>query len=53
MKPLALTLAALFVLALCGALTSCADLAGLTLSFDEQGNATFQAPPHPLVIPAK
>lgn len=33
--------------------TGCAPLAGLTLSLDDQGNATISAPLRPLVIPAK
>lgn len=48
--PLFLGLAAIVA---CIKLTSCADLAGTTLTFDEAGNATFTAPPRPIVIPAK
>ena len=48
--PLFLGLAAIIA---CIAFSSCADLAGTVLSFDDEGNATFTAPSRPLVIPAK
>jgi hypothetical protein len=35
------------------ALASCADLAGVSLVFDEDGTATFHAPPRPVVTPTK
>lgn len=47
--PLILGLAAILA---CIALSSCAQLAGLSLAFDPEGNATFQLPPR-VVIPSK
>jgi hypothetical protein len=50
MKTIHLLALAAAVLAL--ALSSCAELAGTSLAFDSEGNASFQVP-RPLVIPAK
>ena len=49
MKTTAIALA--FIAALTLALTGCADLAGLNLSLDDQGNATLSV--RPIIIPAK
>lgn len=35
------------------ALASCADLAGLSITLDEAGNAIVSVPQRPIVIPAK
>jgi hypothetical protein len=53
MKTSLFTAAALAALALTQLLTGCGPLAGVSLSFDSDGNAVISAPLRPLVIPAK
>lgn len=50
MKP---TIIFLLAAAAAACLSGCAGLAGATLAFDEQGNATLTVPQRPIVIEAR